>query len=351
MKKLGIVVAYRKEETDLDATIADAQRSAGGKNSCVVFAVEDKDMSGPGWNRHRGIDAAIDCDVVAIIDAHMRFRGNALKVMAGAVREKGGMLCPRTWHNENCSFDTEKAPYKGARIVWQSDDHQPKFSPLAAKWARDGRPATCVMGACYVFKRDWYYSAGQPLSILRGWGGDEEALSIAAWMTGEEISVHKAEVAHRYRAKVPYAVAPGEQMCRTANRVALCRAFIVDASARTQQIHFAKMATPQNIDHCFRPEEIERLRLAMLKAPRSFEQWRREVCDPSILGGMQSKPAATIRRTNPVVVEHGISCPHCQTVMPSNSFDVTNSYPNGNRRRICPTCFLPFVTVPEAVLQ
>lgn len=47
----------------------------------------------------------------------------------------------------------------------------------------------------------------------------------------------------------------------------------------------------------------------------------------------------------PVAVDRGIPCSHC-----GNRYDnrVTNTYPNGNRRRICGKCGLPFVSVRMA---
>lgn len=376
MKKLGIICAYRKEETDLDATIADAQRSAGGVKACTVFAVEDKDMTGPGWNRHRGIEAAADCDVIAIIDAHMRFQGDALKQMAKDVRKRGGLVFPKTHHNAACAFEgwhsqegkylcsdepgvstsakghfSASSYYTGARIVWQADDHTPKFSPLAAKWCRNNETPTCVMGACYVFRREWYYRAGQPLSILRGWGCDEEALSIAAWMTEEFVLLSDEHVAHRYRKTPVYPVSGAEQWCRIANRVALCRAFIVDRFSRDQQVAFAQTGCNVKLDPYFRTEQIERLRQTMLKAPRSFEQWRREVCDDGVIQGKRVTtripvPASPERRVNPVVQEAGVTCPHCATVHADREVEVSHTYENGNRRRICPTCSGPFMSVP-----
>ena len=47
----------------------------------------------------------------------------------------------------------------------------------------------------------------------------------------------------------------------------------------------------------------------------------------------------------PVTVEPGIRCIHCKRVGYKHA--VTNVYPNGNRRRVCEYCGLPFVTSRE----
>ena len=46
--------------------------------------------------------------------------------------------------------------------------------------------------------------------------------------------------------------------------------------------------------------------------------------------------------TNMIVTDAGIPCNHC-----GNRYDhsITNTYANGNRRRLCGKCKKPFVTV------
>ena len=347
--KTAIVCAYRDPEPDRVATLESAAASIGFGG--VLYAVEDKDASGPGYNRDRGIMAAADCDVVVLIDAHMRFAPRALASMANEVRANGGLLTALCHHNERCEIGGTF--YSGGRMVWRSDDHSPKYSPLCAKWRKESGPgpATAVMGACYVFRRDWYIAAGRPLAMLRAWGCDEEALSIAAWMTGQKIAVADQHVAHLYRARPPFTVTERDERMVRENRAALCQAFIVEANARREQIAWAMrglgMMQPATLAA---HDDIERVRLAMLRAPRSFEQWRREVCEPEIIGGNQAAAApasSTPRRhiANPVVPRYGIRCGHCQTVH-DYGLAVQNTYPNGNRRHICPVCSLPFVSVP-----
>jgi len=45
---------------------------------------------------------------------------------------------------------------------------------------------------------------------------------------------------------------------------------------------------------------------------------------------------------SPVVPEPAICCPHCGTE--AHDHRVSHTYPNGNRRRICSGCALPFIT-------
>lgn len=54
----------------------------------------------------------------------------------------------------------------------------------------------------------------------------------------------------------------------------------------------------------------------------------------------KSKPKK--REQNVVVEDKGIPCPHCGL---RYGHTVTNTYPNGNRRRMCGGCHKPFVTM------
>ena len=47
---------------------------------------------------------------------------------------------------------------------------------------------------------------------------------------------------------------------------------------------------------------------------------------------------------NIVVTNHGIRCPHCGNC---HGHKVTNTYPNGRRRRLCGECGRPFVDREE----
>lgn len=48
---------------------------------------------------------------------------------------------------------------------------------------------------------------------------------------------------------------------------------------------------------------------------------------------------------SPVVPEPGIRCPHCAAA--GHDHRVTHTYPNGNRRRLCASCGLPFISRRE----
>ena len=54
-----------------------------------------------------------------------------------------------------------------------------------------------------------------------------------------------------------------------------------------------------------------------------------------------AKKKAKQPEPNIVVPDVGIACPHCKT---RHGHKVTNTYPNGRRRRLCGGCGRPFVS-------
>ena len=349
--KAGIVIAWRKGENDLQATAEDAAHSTGrGVN---IYKVEDTTAAGPAQTRHRGIAAAGECDVIVILDAHMRFQGDVLRRMVKEVRANGGLLCPLCHHNADCSFDAHGGSYyAGAEIVyraaWRAGEREERHA-LCWKWSTDSKPGPrgCVGGACYVFRRDWYMSAGQPLAALPGWGCDEEALSIAAWMSGAQPTVFDGHVAHRWRAAPPWPVGSQEHAAVHASRMALIHAVVADAAARAELEQWQRSWVREGVPSC-KSKEAERFRVALLKQPRTWAQWRAAVCKPDVIEtGKAPTATPTVPLTPPRAQygpdENGRRCPRCQ----STASEITRTKQTGRmviRYRKCKDCGHPRTT-------
>jgi hypothetical protein len=353
MSKVGIVIAWRQGEADLDATIESARRSVG-KLPAAVYAVEDKDRQGPARTRHKGIEAASDCDVILVADSHMRFDGKTLAKLAKAVRADQTLACPTVYHNTECAMKGGK--YCGARIVYKAKNGREQHA-LCAKWSRSDKPGQrgAVMGGCYAFRRDWYYQVGAPWAALPGWGCDEESLSIAAWLSGQVPVALGCVAAHRYRERPPWPVMSDEFAAAHASRMALIHCVVSEVNARNELTAWQRAWVPEGIPPCTTPE-AERFRLALLQLPRTWRQWRASVCEPDEIDGQQREQttatpneAATLAPVrNPTTVLHGVRCSHCGTVHDPHKLPVTHTYPNGNRRHVCPICRNPFVSVFRA---
>lgn len=268
--RTAVVVAWRTGENDLNATLESARASAG--TGALILPIEDTEGAGPARTRHCGIEQAPEADVVILIDAHMRFEGDTLARMAAHVREHGGLLCALCCHNAECSFDAGTARgashYAGARIEYKGDDGNGRAA-LVVKWATDTTPGPrpCVCGACYAFRREWYFDVGAPLAALPGWGCDEEALSISAWLSGHMPEVFPGRVAHRWRPAAPWSVTPLEVANVRLSRAALLSAVVADPG------DLAELRAWQNATAYTSPE-VERWRVALLKLPRTWAQWK-----------------------------------------------------------------------------
>jgi hypothetical protein len=272
----AVVIPWRKGETELQSTIESAEASIGNG---VIIPVEDVEEQGPGRTRDRGIMAATDSDVIVIVDAHMKFRGDVLRKMARRVARFDGLLCAVTHHNEHCEFNalhpTGHGAYYGADIHYKGHDGNGRQA-LVWKWqsARlSPGPVQCVGGACYVFRRDWYLRCGRPLAILPAWGGDEEVLSMACWLSGHMPHVYDGHVAHRWRGKAPWNpdANPAEAInIRFRCRSSIISAFVSDAADKADLLQWQRGVEIKN-------EAIERTKSALLKLPRKWAQWKAEV--------------------------------------------------------------------------
>jgi len=346
MKKTAVIIAWRKGESELEATIESAKENCGANT--VICPVEDTDASGPGRTRHRGIMQMADCDVIVIIDAHMRFKDNVIKRIASYTRRTGNLACPVCHHNGECDFTG--GDYHGGHIEYKTDDPDitPHKSALTFKWnhdAPDFGPIGCVGGACYSFARKWYLKVGRPLAALPGWGGDEEALSISAWLSGKGPVLFNGHVAHRWRARAPWAQTPREARNIELSRMALVNAIVADPNDRRELLQWMG----------FKPApltaEVEHWRDSLLRLPHTYAKWKAAQCQskPEESAKPQTKQPKKQQSHHPriVVPLHGIVCPHCRTAHDPLTIGVTHTYPH-SRAHKCPKCGRNFITMMKA---
>lgn len=202
--RVSLIVPVRGNETLLLQTVERAQASAG---CAVEIIIVNNGYSGPvpeadpmlkilgfdepgcGAARHAGIMEAT-APVICLIDSHVRLGDKWAWHVSNWHRQKGGgrlvgngrvgRLCADTFMPES-----DDIGYLGADLKWTDTSSNKRV--LVGRWRADVAPGDelgCLMGAYYTFGRKWYSEIGQPLRLLKSWGGDEEILSLATWLSG-----------------------------------------------------------------------------------------------------------------------------------------------------------------------
>ncbi|MFH1604232.1 MAG: hypothetical protein ABIH03_10040, partial [Pseudomonadota bacterium] len=184
---------------------------------------------GCGWARHRGIMTS-DADLIILMDGHMGGDiGKAIQVIQDHHRRRQNHLtCCRMQSLDQHGEPMEGAVQGGAFLALESKEVCSEYWALSAKWLKPPRkkgPIPAIMGACYAFKKSWYEKIGQPLRILRAWGGDEEILSLATHLMGGKVELLPATVGHIYMAAHRNREQTADEMAlRWANRYAILEA-------------------------------------------------------------------------------------------------------------------------------
>lgn len=347
-----VVIPHRAEGDELKETIDNI---AGTQENCAaIIAEEDRAGRGTGPTRHAGTVKA-KTDIVITTDAHMRFQPGALDNLAAFIGEdptRIGCLSCRT--NPECAF--AGASYWGADLYEWGGEYA-----LEPKWSKNrlgpGEVA-CVMGACYGFSKAFYEALGSPWSLARGWGCDETLLSIPAWLAGGSVHVLADECAHRLKtgADVGYRQSDAEISAIWYTRYLLLEYVRPDNLPELRARMRRSASSPARFPKAVREaaEQLDKVR-KLSWAEFAAEWLIRDVpaavppaapaCEP------ETPPAVPVHPVHPVhpafgplpsVPDPGVRCPHCGRI--SDRHRITNTWPNGNRRRLCDRCGRPFVS-------
>jgi len=241
---VSVVIACLSEQAELLKTIRSLRETATCDLDIVIVddcsrqpltvpegvrLIRNRHNIGVGASRHVGVCAA-KFDTVLITDAHMRFCPGWTEPMGaietfGGIPGKGGrglMLCGQTLalRETDETWEQHHGLYHGARMVikdasqpearyrflnpvWAPEKHVPipvdlslilGASPGDEAWY----PLSACMGALYAFSRSFFLKVGG-LRMLRGFGGDEELLSLKWLRAGGEIRLCKSlRAAHKF---------------------------------------------------------------------------------------------------------------------------------------------------------
>jgi len=284
MNLTAIIAARDELPYNLQRTV-DGIRGAG----VPVDVRHDSPPMGCGWRRHEGI-MACPTEGVFLCDGHMEFGEGYFAGIAAELDRTPDALLVTRMQSMSHDWTPKDGMYYGAEIALRDEWPGGQFVPIAAKWRReetgDG-DVGAVMGACYAFTRSSYERWGRPLAILRAWGCDEEALSIAAWMTGGRVRLVPGLARHMYQA--PRGRAPelsDEEAARVwANRLALLNAIPMPESDRAGLVEWMRrtpwlktLSDRVNRSLSVRAADVERMRAALESGPMTWRQYVRKWC-------------------------------------------------------------------------
>jgi glycosyltransferase involved in cell wall biosynthesis len=133
------------------------------------------------------------CDNILSIDAHMDFTGERdalIRLVDELAQAERQVLCCRMaalTGGETLVSRKNKELYWGAAVIPERLTDQGEHIALKCHWNRKGECGEIagVMGAGYAFRKDWYlHGMNAPWEIGRGYGMDEETLSLVNWICG-----------------------------------------------------------------------------------------------------------------------------------------------------------------------
>jgi len=395
---VSVVIAQR-DEPYLDKTVASIAKACGKTRPEVIVVNDGRQqlqqhlprwvrVETP-WEEPRGCQAARDWGILAaehpacvVVDAHMDFEPGLFAGYRERLDEHPqDVLCAHTPGLDPVAWKWREHVCSGAFMLW-ADGGQ---TALSLKWRYlfDTGDVPAVLGACYGLSREWYIDGLQrPWQYGTGWGCDEETLSIVNWLCGGRNVATPFSAAHWFRSPkdVPHARGSLTLIGHYANRLRLVdmlpmpepwRAELTSAILR----HPMANTMAKQITQTAKRNDCSAMREWLSMQQRTFQEFRHLFCSdanpqgrpelnppgcrtepqegaaPLAAPGYQSVPMAAVTEVkvvrkapepNIVVEDPGIRCPKCGS---RYGHRVTNTYPNGNRRRVCGSCGKPFVTV------
>ncbi len=364
MTPITAIIAIRNELPDNVKRTVASVKAAGG----IPVLIEDNPPLGCGYRRHQGI-VRCETEHCVLVDGHMTFSPDCFEAISAWLdKHPSDLTCTRMQSVGHDWADYPGKAYHGARLELCHEAAGEQFWPIASRWRKgdtgDG-PIGAVMGACYGLTRTAYIERwGCPLSILQAWGCDEEALSVAAWMTGGRVALVPGMARHMYAAPKVGGGGPigmRDAVRIWANRVALLsaipmpdpeRARLVEWLKRTDIVRVAAEAINHHAD--MRRQQVERMYEALAAGPLDWagvmaQQEEGDMAQAKKKAGKGKAKAATKPKAEkrpytvaPRVMDPGVKCVHCGHLYDHR---ITHTYPNGNRRRKCGGCGRNFVTM------
>ena len=375
----AIIATLNELPQNLERTV-DGLRGHGVRVSVVE---DDPVRLGCGYRRNQGILAA-STELVFLCDAHMDFEQGFFNAMAGELAaHPDAVVVGRMQSMDHGWRDIAGHLYAGAEIQTKYEAPGGQYVPIAARWRRkhEGGAAQigAVMGACYGFTRSHYERMGRPLSILRGWGCDEELLSIASYMVGGCVRLMMPVARHMYAAprQRPIELTPADILHIWGNRLAMLRAIPMKPETRDRLAEWLRKTDYADRnwveligDVATRNNDIRRMYHALAMPAMPFEAYLEKWCNGRTAEDrekdkqdgermMKADKARTTKNGKKIgrplkvpevartemVADLGLPCRHCGE---RYGHKVVRTYDNENRLIKCGKCGGHFIAVRGA---
>lgn len=228
-KQVSVVLSVRGKEPLLDGTIRNLRTKAGMPIDIVLIndggdyehltecdidqlLVNSKNR-GCAYSRHRGIMESTT-PIIMVCDAHMNFSDKWAVALCEWFNDNKGSFVTCAEMGA-CDYDLEPldvTPHTGANFTWKSIEPiggttTTENLAFHAKWANNkAGPISCVMGAFYAFKRNYYGTMGEPWKVGTSWGSDEEYISMASHLCGDGVMLMPNHIRgyHHFRKTIPW---------------------------------------------------------------------------------------------------------------------------------------------------
>jgi hypothetical protein len=189
----------------------------------VRFASETPE--GTSRTRHHAVMSS-STPYVITCDSHVVMQQGFPQSVANHLAQfRDHVLCAR------CEMLPNGGIYQGARLntlvppdpkQGSTNKCEGEFQAIAAQWRPDDEragPISSIMGGCYAIGREWYTAIGQPWQYGRGWGCDEETISIASQAHGGKAWMLPDVVGHWMQRQAQYRQTPLDSVCVWVNRL------------------------------------------------------------------------------------------------------------------------------------
>jgi len=208
MKKITVAITVRGNDSKLLSTIESAKEQTKGldaeimvvsdgpvgvsnlPNDIVLVLTGEKPM-GTSYAKHVAMRNA-EHDKVVCCDSHMEFPKGCFEMYYDHLEKfPKHILCSVC---EMIGLDGTSSPYYGGgfkcKIVGDPRNttarQKGERQPFGIQWRSEKQPGPLqgVMGGCYGLTKTFYDTMDQPWQYGKGWGADEESISLAGWYMG-----------------------------------------------------------------------------------------------------------------------------------------------------------------------